>query len=654
VRAIRDAALSEDRSGIDDRAASRGMHPRLAAGLSTGSLAVLFFGLAWWSWGKWTDVHIDFGSELYIPWRISEGEALYRDIAHKNGPLAHYVNAGWFRLFGVSIRTLVIANLGVLAAICAIVFRIFRDGCDRFTAWLTCAVLLCVFAFAQYTTIANFNYVTPYMHHQTHGLLGSLATVLCFSIALRGRRLRWCALGGLCLGATLLTKAELAVPAAAVAVLGTGLFAATGPRRPLPVWATVVAAALLPAAVFLVFLGAQMPLPVALRGVLGNFAHLDPGLLGDRFYARGAGLDDLPANAWATLRMFGGLSLCVVAAMLADREIRVGRRRTAAAIALGAVCFAALVWQREAIPFTRLARALPITSAVLAGYLTLEALRARRDPSALARVAPLALWAVLALGFLGKMILNARFEQYGFVLAMPATLLLVAGVSWGLPRWLRASPNRGDLARALAVAGVAAFTVQLFSWTERAYARKDFVVGAGPDAIVAENPRFSTRPRVIEQTLRSLREIMPEGSTLLVLPQGVIVNYWLRARNPTPYTIFVPAQIPAYGGEQAILATLRARPPDFVALIHRPHAEYGVGPFGVDPRNGRRIMDWVRSDYERVKRIGAEPFTEGRFGAVILRRRGAGDRETGTLETGARRAGAQISESQGDALRALR
>jgi hypothetical protein len=403
--------------------------------------------------------------------------------------------------------------------------------------------------------------------------------------------------------------------------------------------ATVALAALLPAAAFLAFLGAQMPFAVALRGVLGNFAHFDAGLLGDRFYARGAGLDDIPANAWATLRMFGGLSLCVVAAIVADREIRLGRRRTAVVITLGVVCFAALLWQREAIPFTRLARALPVTSAVLAGHFALEAFRARRDPRALARAAPLALWAVLALGFLGKMILNARFEQYGFVLAMPATLLLVAGLTWGLPRWLRASPGRGDLARALAVAAVAAFTVQLLSWSERAYARKDFAVGAGRDAIVAENPRFSARPLVIEQTLRSLREIMPAGATLLVLPQGVIVNYWLRVRNPTPYTIFVPAQIPAYGGEEAILATLRASPPDFVALIHRPHAEYGVGPFGVDPRNGRRIMDWVRSDYERVKRIGSEPFTGGRFGAVILRKRRTGARETG---------------DQGDALRVLR
>ena len=39
------------------------------------SIAGAFALLAWWSWGKWTDVQIDFGVELYIPWQLSQGKA---------------------------------------------------------------------------------------------------------------------------------------------------------------------------------------------------------------------------------------------------------------------------------------------------------------------------------------------------------------------------------------------------------------------------------------------------------------------------------------------------------------------------------------------------------------------------------------------------
>ena len=116
-----------------------------------------FVLLTAWSWEKWADVHIDFGNELYTAWRLAEGDVLYGDIAHRNGPFSHYLNAFWFKLFGVSIRSLVLCNLTVLEAICAMSWQIFRRACGRFTATATTLVLLAVFAFSQYYGIGNYN-----------------------------------------------------------------------------------------------------------------------------------------------------------------------------------------------------------------------------------------------------------------------------------------------------------------------------------------------------------------------------------------------------------------------------------------------------------------------------------------------------------------
>ena len=110
-------------------------------------------------------------------------------------------------------------------------------------------------------------------------------------------------------------------------------------------------------------------------------------------------------------------------------------------------------------------------------------------------------------------------------------------------------------------------------------------------------------------------------STLLVLPEGASFNYWLRRPSPSRYCLFLPAEFAALGGERVFLEDIRARPPDFVALVDRPHAEFGVGPFGVDPANGRLLMKWVGENYQRVRRIGAEPFRGRGFGIVILERR---------------------------------
>jgi hypothetical protein len=67
-------------------------------------LAVVFVALAAWTWKRTADVLIDFGNELYVAWRLASGDALYRDIATRNGPLSHAINAAWFLLFGVSVR----------------------------------------------------------------------------------------------------------------------------------------------------------------------------------------------------------------------------------------------------------------------------------------------------------------------------------------------------------------------------------------------------------------------------------------------------------------------------------------------------------------------------------------------------------------------
>ena len=67
--------------------------------------AIVFALLTWWSWRKWSDPIIDVGRELYVPWQITQGRVLYRDIASLFGPLSPYVNALWFTLFGVSLRT---------------------------------------------------------------------------------------------------------------------------------------------------------------------------------------------------------------------------------------------------------------------------------------------------------------------------------------------------------------------------------------------------------------------------------------------------------------------------------------------------------------------------------------------------------------------
>src|SRR5262245_9777594 len=68
------------------------------------SIVVLTYCLcAWLTWRKWPDLLVDFGEQLYLPWRISAGDVLYRDVMYlTGGPVSQYYHAALFKLFGVS------------------------------------------------------------------------------------------------------------------------------------------------------------------------------------------------------------------------------------------------------------------------------------------------------------------------------------------------------------------------------------------------------------------------------------------------------------------------------------------------------------------------------------------------------------------------
>ena len=70
---------------------------------------------------------------------------------------------------------------------------------------------------------------------------------------------------------------------------------------------------------------------------------------------------------------------------------------------------------------------------------------------------------------------------------------------------------------------------------------------------------------------------------------------------------------------------LKARPPDYVMMVHNNPSEFGVAPFGTDPRFGKQIMGWVNRHYEPVVLIGSEPLQSRNFGIKILKHTGSPD-----------------------------
>ena len=292
------------------------------------SIAVAAVAMIWWTWMTWPDVLIDFGREIYIAWRLAEGETLYADIAYYFGPLSPYLNSLWLRLFGDYIVALAIGNLAVWTVILLVLYRLLRAVADRFAATVACLVFILLFSFSQYVAIGNYNYVCPYSHEAVHGLALSLAALLCWSTFVKIGRLRFVAVSGLLWGMSFLTRLEpFAATGAGLAVGLAVYYVVVKPsgRRAASIALVLGASASVPILVSIALLTTAMPVVEAVRGTFASvLSVVSSDVTSLKFFQDGLGLTDPGESLLSMLRWSGGYFGVFMVAVATSLLIRKG------------------------------------------------------------------------------------------------------------------------------------------------------------------------------------------------------------------------------------------------------------------------------------------------------------------------------------------
>jgi hypothetical protein len=115
-------------------------------------------------------------------------------------------------------------------------------------------------------------------------------------------------------------------------------------------------------------------------------------------------------------------------------------------------------------------------------------------------------------------------------------------------------------------------------------------------------------------------EKTPSAQTLLVLPEGVMLNYL--TRKPSPISPFLFFSATTSGGlEQEFVQQLGKNPPDWVVVISRDLSDYGIKRYGEAPGSGQAMLAWVEANYELFASIGADPFEVGQRAARLYSRK---------------------------------
>jgi hypothetical protein len=580
------------------------------------ALAWIMLGLGW---RRWTHPIIDFGRELYVPWRLGLGDVLYRDLAYFNGPLSPYLNSLAFRFFGVSYSVLVWVNLGLLILATWLLHRLLRQIADRFVATTGCALFLTVFALADLTGAGNYNFVTPYAHEMTHATLLSLLVFLQLGRYLKEpSRKQLIGLGAL-LGLVFLTKAEFFLAAILAILVALGIEArqqGSGLRVLIRRVFSVIAVTAIAPFVAWLLLSLAMPWSDAFQGVLGSWGHLFNSELGDLpFYQRSLGFDRPGENLagmllWSALYALILLAPCLVALKIPPQSKT--RRWTAFGAALWTVILLVVLAPRLDL-LSGLPRPLPLILVAVSILLLIRAIGQRdlekTDSRAILRLS----FTLYSLILLAKMALYPRFDNYGFALALPAMMSLVVILVYLVPKWIDRRGGYGPAAR-LASMGFLSLIAAIFAWQSiQIYGQKNFSFGPRTEGFKAHEQYY-----LMQRLLERLPSHLQRGETLLALPEGIMLNYELRTANPTPHINFMPPALIMFG-EDRMIAALDEHEPDVVVWIKRSTREYGFEEIGRG--YGEKLMSWIAARYAVVDTLEDPALASRNFGkALVLRR----------------------------------
>jgi len=229
-------------------------------------------------------------------------------------------------------------------------------------------------------------------------------------------------------------------------------------------------------------------------------------------------------------------------------------------------------------------------------------------------------WLLLmaAAALLARMALNPRIYHYGYCQAALAGIVVAATAFRTLPDVFGlAGPARWAYLAALG-ASVALGMARVERESAHFLGLKTQALGEGADRFYGYDPRADPTTYYLEAA-RGALAAKPEGKGLLVLPEGVTLNYLLRRPSPSHVYNFNPYWL---NWRESVVADLTRRPPDHVVLIGRDMREYGVQRFGESPEHGSTVMEWVKRNCAPEWRLGGDPLDVREGGVVILKRIG--------------------------------
>ena len=548
-----------------------------ASFLASLLVSTAFLGWTWLTWRRMGSLIVDGGKELDVPRRLLDGAVLYRDVFWNWGPLAPWVNAGLYRLFGVHSDTLMWAGLVSAALACLGLYLLARRFVGPLTAAWVAVAFLAVSAFAQRIPIAIFNFVGPFSFSATYGITLAIWSVLLLVHHARSGKPTTLAASAVLAGLVALTKLETTF----AVVVAHGAFLITvlprpGRRRVLA-WGCGVAVA-------------GVAYLVAARASQGEVWHSLLELLngGSRFYILNSmGIREIGFSILHLLASLFGWAVVLAAARWLAKEDAGPRDRRLVALAWVALFVVPAVIVRE-----KFFRAAPLLLA--AGLLWIVLTRKREGERALGgRWREHLVVFAFALAALPRILLRSGVDHYGFYLLPPTLACVATGVTCLLATRSGSPRSRRILALAAStvLAGVALDGFKL-SWMN--------VTRAVTEVKTARVWRY-VDPEGPEATLVPYLSRLPPSTVCAAVPDGAGMIFAAGLTPPDDGMIaYIPMHLHGAATERAVVQAWERKPPQVIVHWGKDQSDvFGYAGFGLD--YGLELAHWISERYEVAK-----------------------------------------------------
>lgn len=582
-------------------------------------ITLTFISMVKLSWLKCGDLIVDAGREMYVPLQLLSGRVLYRDIVYPYGLFSPYLNAIIFKVFGVTINSLAVSGIITAFLSAILVYRISRFFLGVFFSMFTTLTFLTVFAFGNYMYYGNYNFILPYSYASIHSLLFSLFALYLFFKLLEKQSSRYKYGVAMFVFLCLISKVEIGL-FLGITILSTiiilGIAGKDFVTMRINSFVCVILPGILAAGIygfFWIISGDR----IQRSNMLDTYIYCLQ--LDKTFTANLSGFSNAGGNVYLMFKSFFlYIILCLwfLAGGLASAKIVKIRSLLLSKIVY--YCFgffvmlAGFIFVKKHFSFELQYRSLPFIYLISGIISFISFLKSNYTPAKL-RIFSLSLFSFLCAL---RMLLSLYPGHYGFYILVPGLTIYYTFFFAIMPKIIKENTVKSFFYLGFIIV-FTAFIVNYFLTSRSIYSSRNLKVVSERGSLYVHN---NDRERRCAQLIDYLSNNTAKDDTVVVLPEGVMINFLSSRGNPLYSYMYLPWDFQKKGLEDDIVDDMQRKKVNYVVLLQRPVEEYGsYHAFGID--YGVRLWQYIKENYVLHRQFGPFPYTTADFGIAVFKAR---------------------------------